>query len=97
VLAIEEINRGFDFQAEFANNFGGCVSRLSGGVCWPTGVRITSGAFRNPLHHPSQLRLIQQLLDMSTNGIKPPDGTNPEQPNAETDGTAREKVCPPLL
>jgi hypothetical protein len=33
VLAIEEINPGFDFQAEFANNFGGCVSRLSGGVC----------------------------------------------------------------
>jgi hypothetical protein len=55
------------------------------------------GRIPYPLHHPSQLRLIQQLLDMSTNGIKPPDGTNPEQPNAETDGTAREKVCPPLL
>jgi hypothetical protein len=33
VLAIKEINRGFDFQAEFAANFGGCVSRLSGGAC----------------------------------------------------------------
>jgi hypothetical protein len=32
VLAIKEINRGLDFQAGFANKFGGCVSRLSGGA-----------------------------------------------------------------
>jgi hypothetical protein len=25
VLAVKELNRGFDFQAEFANKFGGCV------------------------------------------------------------------------
>jgi hypothetical protein len=30
VLAVEEINRRFDFQAGFANKFSGCVSRLSG-------------------------------------------------------------------
>jgi hypothetical protein len=30
MLAVKEINREFDFQAGFANKFGGCVARLSG-------------------------------------------------------------------
>jgi hypothetical protein len=34
---------------------------------------------------------------MSTNGIKTPNEAKPEEPNAGTDGMAREKVCPPLL
>jgi len=34
VLAIKELNRRLDFQAGFADKFGGC-RRLSGSVCQP--------------------------------------------------------------
>ena len=60
-----------------------------------TGVRITSGSLKPSSSSISKVSPSHHQLEMSTNGIKAPDASNPEGEDASADGTAREKVCVP--
>jgi len=49
MLTVREINRGFNFQAGFANKFG-CLSRLTPAPCYSKGPSVLFRACMAPAH-----------------------------------------------